>query len=264
MKNYHENSYLTTNKSKPDLTDSIMKVIYDWILSLNILGEKKFKIDDLPINFDNGIVLCDLINRMEGVNNTYIQREEVLKGIHRKILNKSQKLVNINKVLDFLRKNEKVNPRHLWETNQIALGDNKVIWELLHDIWSIYNTKIKLTDNKIKKSNSSSNLKKPINCILKEEEIRKPDINIVPLKQDNFGYNNYNYDQEEEPTNDIVQTTKYSENYYKVNKDKLFNKYSDIQNYQNALYNNISLNVAKHSKTKSIKLFLYLLQVILQ
>jgi hypothetical protein len=181
-----------------------------------------------------------------------------LKGIHKKTINKSQKLVNINKALEFLRKNEKMNPRHLWETNLVAAGDHKVIWELLYDIWTFYNSKSKLTENKIKKSNSSSNLKKPVNNILlQEEEIRKPEANI-PLKHDNFGYNNFftlndNQINDNEPSQEMTQNTKYNENYYKINKDKLFNKYSDIQNYQNVVYNNISVILGKHVKTKSNK-----------
>lgn len=122
-------------------------------------------------------------------------------------------------------------------------------------MWSFYNNKVKLTENKIKKSNSSSNLKKPTSNFLKEEEIRKPDYNLVPLKQDNFGYNVNNFNDlimdNMDITNDIVQTTKYNENYYKVNKDKLFNKYTDIQNYQNALYNNITGLMTNHTKTQS-------------
>ena len=85
-----------------------------------------------------------------------------------------------------------MNPRHLWETNLIAAGDHKVIWELLHDLWAFYTSKHnKVAENKIKKSNSSANLKKPSTSILLvEEDIRKPESSI-PIKQDNFGYNNY-------------------------------------------------------------------------
>lgn len=191
----------------------------------------------------------------------------MLKGIHKKTVNRSQKLVNINKALEFLRKNEKMNPKHLWETNLIAAGDHKVIWELLHDIWTFYNSKSKLSDNKIKKSNSSSNLKKPINNVLMlEEEVRKPESNI-PLKQDNFGYNNFitlndNQIINNEPSVETINPSKYNENYYKINRDKLFNKYSDIQNYQNVVYNNISVILGKHVKTKSNKYILMILVII--
>ena len=191
----------------------------------------------------------------------------MLKGIHKKTVNRSQKLVNINKALEFLRKNEKMNPKHLWETNLISAGDHKVIWELLHDIWTFYNSKSKLSDNKIKKSNSSSNLKKPINNVLMlEEEVRKPESNI-PLKQDNFGYNNFitlndNQIINNEPSVETINPSKYNENYYKINRDKLFNKYSDIQNYQNVVYNNISVILGKHVKTKSNKYIFKILVII--
>ena len=105
--------------------------IYKWLISIGILKERLISINELPNICINGVLLCDLINRCEGKN-------EAIKGIIRKTKTKSHIQVNINKVLDYLRGIEKFRCRHFWSGNEIAVGNKKVIWELLEDIMNFY------------------------------------------------------------------------------------------------------------------------------
>ena len=105
--------------------------IYKWLISIGIIKERLISINELPNICINGVLLCDLINRCEGKN-------EAIKGIIRKTKTKSHIQVNINKVLDYLRGIEKFRCRHFWSGNEIAVGNKKVIWELLEDIMNFY------------------------------------------------------------------------------------------------------------------------------
>jgi hypothetical protein len=53
---YNENmSHTTKNK------------IYFWLIDMGILKENAIEVDELPNLCANGVLLCDLINRLEGV-----------------------------------------------------------------------------------------------------------------------------------------------------------------------------------------------------
>ncbi len=110
----------------------------------------------------------------------------------------------------------KFNNRHLWSNTEIAKAEPKVIWELLDDIWHYYTSKnIPSNEAKIKKSQSFKNIK---------------------AKEIKTNLNN---------SSDDIHTpkpehNKYVENYYSVNKLKVFQKYTDLMNYQKMLSSNIN------------------------
>ena len=127
--------------------------IYTWLIDIGIIKDKVINILDLPKICINGVLFCDLINRCEGKN-------EIIKGIIRKTVNKSQIQVNLNKVLDYLRSREKFSSRHLWSGDEIAKGDKRTIWELLEDLNSYYNksnfTVKRSSKGKTQRTNSSN------------------------------------------------------------------------------------------------------------
>jgi hypothetical protein len=50
-----------------DLSASLKNKIYFWLTDLGILKENSIKADDLPNLCANGVLLADLVNRLEGV-----------------------------------------------------------------------------------------------------------------------------------------------------------------------------------------------------
>jgi hypothetical protein len=113
------------------ISSSVKIKIYKWLVNIGIIKNNTIPINEIPTICINGVLLCDLINRCEGKN-------ETIKGITRKTKTKSHIQVNINKVLEYLRSKEKFNSSHLWNGNEIAIGNKKIIWELLEDIMNFY------------------------------------------------------------------------------------------------------------------------------
>ena len=135
------------------------KKIFDWIIELKLIKKDAISINDLPDLVRNGIFLCDLINRFEMVFIYFIKKNCVIKGVSTQIYCRSQRLNNINRVLSYLEKFEKFNPRHLWNSKKIENGDKIVIWEFLYDIYTFFNKTFIKSLPKNKTSRSSS--KKP-------------------------------------------------------------------------------------------------------
>ena len=79
-------------------------------------------------------MFIDLINRLES-------KHEVIKGVQRKPKAISQSRINFEKVLDFLKQNEKMNSRYLYAEEYLLNGDHDVFWGLLDDIWYLYHNK---------------------------------------------------------------------------------------------------------------------------
>lgn len=52
--------------------------------------------------------------------------------------NATQKLLNVRKVLEFLRRHERFNSRHLFDADKVIRGDKQTILELLKDIHDFY------------------------------------------------------------------------------------------------------------------------------
>jgi hypothetical protein len=57
---------ITANTPLP--SNSIKNKIYFWLIDLNILKENSINLEDLPKLCANGVLLADLINRLEGVS----------------------------------------------------------------------------------------------------------------------------------------------------------------------------------------------------
>ena len=53
--------------SNSHISSTLKNKIYFWLVDLNILKENAIKVDDIPLLSTNGVLLCDLINRLEGV-----------------------------------------------------------------------------------------------------------------------------------------------------------------------------------------------------
>ena len=136
---------------------------------INIILEKSFNQEEIPNYFNTGVYFYDLIKRIEGKSFAEI------KGIIRNNLNKTQKLLNIKKVLNYLSGFEKFNKRHIYNENLIYESNNVVIWGLLEDIFSFYGVK------KIKEIFKE----KPKKLKVKEEEEVSYNLETLEKFQDN-------------------------------------------------------------------------------
>ena len=99
-----------------------------WLQELKLI---KF---DVIEEMKDGVVLCELINRLEG-------RNEVIKGMHKAPKTKSAVQVNINKALNYLRGIEKLNSKYLWSANEVIQGDEETVFGLLQSIQDFYSIK---------------------------------------------------------------------------------------------------------------------------
>ena len=152
-----------------------------------------------------------------------------MKGIVRKSSYISTKTANVIKCLEFLRKIEKVNPRHLYSVENIVNGDKMVIWEILFDIWSYYakekngNTLYKknmpdfrshrTVDKSLKTKRPSKSLnEEPKNKHYKNSEILH---DICNMKKVRVGYSNRDKMTEKMMLNNISYFSGNSYSYYK-------------------------------------------------
>jgi hypothetical protein len=58
-----------------DISPAIKNKIYFWLIDIDILKENSVKVDDIPYICANGVLLADLVNRLEGVYINLIFRE---------------------------------------------------------------------------------------------------------------------------------------------------------------------------------------------
>jgi hypothetical protein len=63
-------------KNGDDIPSSLKNKLYLWIVDLNLIKENAIKLDDLPAICCNGVLLADIINRLEGV---YLHNFSVVK-----------------------------------------------------------------------------------------------------------------------------------------------------------------------------------------
>ena len=181
LKKKNENGN-TENNSKSSnsnlISNNLKKKIYSWLIDLNIIKEKIIKIEDIPNLFSNGILYCDLINRLEGKN-------ETIKGIIRKIKTKSDVQVNINKFLSYLRNIEKFPSRNLWNNKEIFNGNEKVIFELLEDLCNYYSNFLLKKNNYRTKSNNNKINNENNNFYINEEIFNFDNISNITLAKNN-------------------------------------------------------------------------------
>ena len=113
------------------IPESLKEGLVEWLEYLHIVKKDISSVHLIPNICRTGVLLCDLINRIEG-------RTEIIKGIERKPKNRTQALANVNKALEYLRGLSKISSKYLWSGKEIVEGDENVIWGLLEDIKSLF------------------------------------------------------------------------------------------------------------------------------
>ena len=224
----NSNNYNNNKINKDGLSIHFKQKIYDWLVDIDIIKDKIIKVDSLPTLCINGVLLCDLINRCEGKN-------ETIKGIIRKTSTRSQIQVNINKVLDYLRSLQKFPSRHLWNNLEISKGNSLIIWELLDDIYNFYGNKVTF-----KRMSKKNNIKKSLNKTFTRDikNHKNKDIDKNDDKYDNLEINKKNSKTPLKQRNMFM----YSLDENKNNDNK------NIGNKEDSFYNN-NLNYSKYSYT---------------
>jgi len=108
--------------------------LFVWLQGLNLV-RKSVKIEDLAGLCTNGVLFCDLLNRLEG-------RTEVIKGVERNPKNRTSVQANFAKALAYLRSFDKMNSRYLWALADLMAGVEDVIWGLIEDIKVLFKAKL--------------------------------------------------------------------------------------------------------------------------
>lgn len=108
--------------------------LFAWLQGLNLV-RKSVKIEDLAELCTNGVLFCDLLNRLEG-------RTEVIKGVERNPKNRTSVQANFTKALTYLRSFDKMNSRYLWALADLMAGVEDVIWGLVEDIKVLFKAKL--------------------------------------------------------------------------------------------------------------------------
>ena len=96
-------------------------------------------LQDLPKYCRNGVLMGDLLNRIQG-------RDECIKGLHRAPKNMAAISANFDKVLGYLKEFPRFSSRYLWAQSKAIEGNSDVIWGLLDDIWHWHFNKISVYD----------------------------------------------------------------------------------------------------------------------
>ena len=107
--------------------------LFAWLQSLDLFP-KAYILADVEALTRSGVLLCDLVNRLEGKN-------AVIRGIERYPKNSTATLANLTKALTVLRAFDKLGSRYLWSAAELMKGEEGAIWGLLGDIWSYYKGK---------------------------------------------------------------------------------------------------------------------------
>jgi len=145
VKVHKDNSIKTDIKTKHK--------IIKWLEKISLLKANAVSIDEFPSYCRNGVLLYDLITRLEG------RQELGLKQLNRNPKTFTSVYVNISKCLKYLQSCERMNPRCLWSVKEIANGNENVIWALLDDMWYFYHNKISPSDSSYSKIISYSSLR---------------------------------------------------------------------------------------------------------
>ena len=108
--------------------------LFAWLQGLNLV-RRSVHIEDFPGLCTNGVLFCDLLNRLEG-------RTEVIKGVERNPKNKTSVQANFSKALVYLRSFDKMNSRYLWALTDLMAGVEDVVWGLIEDIKTLFKAKL--------------------------------------------------------------------------------------------------------------------------
>lgn len=132
------------------VNQEIKSKILDWLFSINLIKEHIPDLEwKLPKICRNGLIFSDLLNKLEG-------RQEVIKGIIRNNDSKGNINANYLKIMHFLQKSEKMNPRYFGAQEYLVGGNEDVFWGFLDDIYCFYHHKISPFDPRYKNSQSRS------------------------------------------------------------------------------------------------------------
>lgn len=115
--------------------------LFVWLQSLDLFP-KSYILEDIEALTRSGVLLCDLVNRLEGKN-------AVIRGIERYPRNNTAALANVTKALTVLRGFDKMGSRYLWSASDLMKGEAGVIWGLLGDVWSYYKGKSAALQNSL-------------------------------------------------------------------------------------------------------------------
>lgn len=108
--------------------------LVEWLQDISLIRRNAVSIAEFPGYCRNGVLLYDLIARLEG-------KQTSLRNVDRNPRKQATVFANVKKCLEHLREFEKMNPRHLWSVQEIVEGNAEVIWGLLEDIWSLHHNK---------------------------------------------------------------------------------------------------------------------------
>jgi len=128
--------------------------IVEWLQNISLIRRNAVSIAEFPAYCRNGVLLYDLIARLEG-------KQTSLRNIDRNPKSQTVVFANVKKCLEHLREYEKMNPRYLWSVQDIVDGNADIIWGLLADIWNLYHNKSLRLNSKVKQRTSSKEVCSP-------------------------------------------------------------------------------------------------------
>ena len=181
----NNNNINNENLNKNNFPNSQKIKLSQWLINLGIIKNKNLSINEVPNLFSNGVLFCDLLNRLAGKN-------EIIKGIIRKTNSKTQNQININKVINYLKTIENFNHRHLWDGNEILNSNKPIIWEFLNDIFVYYNKNNFCIEHHSNSMKNLNNLNKSNNLNINNKITSKENNNNLNKKFNNFDSNNNN------------------------------------------------------------------------
>ena len=112
------------------VSESTKEHLFAWLQSLSLV-RRTVKMEDLPGLCTSGVLICDLVNRLEG-------RMEAIKGVERNPRHRTNIQANFNKALAYLRGFDKMNSRYLWAVADLMAGTEDVVWGVIEDIRGLF------------------------------------------------------------------------------------------------------------------------------
>ena len=148
--------------------------LIQWLYELKMFKVSNYKLYNLPKLCSDGIFLSNLINNLEN--------DEKIKGIVNPAIKENQKMINITKVLNYLKTIEKFNKQYLFDSEKFKNNDFDAVIGLLSDIKIFYQKK--------RFKRKYSNTKKVKSPTILEINESYDNFNLV-RKHNNF-FNKYN------------------------------------------------------------------------
>jgi len=149
---HNEREHLVTHKKLPKTNIKTRQKIIDWLQNIRLIKKNSVSTSEFHGYCRNGVLLYDLISRLEG-------RQAHIKKVERNPRTQTAVISNVKKCLEYLRSFEKLNSRFLWSVQEIVAGDEDVIWGLLDDLWYFYHKRISPLDHNYSKVVSRSSSK---------------------------------------------------------------------------------------------------------